>query len=61
MEEIFVRVLRELKPQFETPVVTVEFCRFANANNFIKLVGGAIQVRISDVFSGAAVFTKHWL
>ena len=52
-EEIYARVFRELKPRTALPGITVEFCRFANADSFIRMESGAIRVRISDLLEGA--------
>ncbi|MEO8598057.1 MAG: SprT-like domain-containing protein [Candidatus Solibacter sp.] len=52
-EEIYGRVFRELKPRTPVPLLRVEFCRFANADSFISLKEGVLQVRISDLLSGA--------
>jgi hypothetical protein len=52
-EQIFIRVFRELKPRTAPPAVSVEFCAFANANSFIRLAEGRLQVRITDVLEGA--------
>jgi len=52
-EQIFERVFRELKPRTPPPAVSVEFCRFANANSFIRLEDGRLQARITDVLDGA--------
>ena len=52
-EEIFARVFRELKPRTPLPNVSMEFCRFANPDSFIRLEAGAIHVRISDLLEGA--------
>jgi hypothetical protein len=52
-EQIFVRVFRELKPRNAPPAVSVEFCRFANANSFIRLEDAGLHVRITDVLEGA--------
>ncbi len=35
------------------PALTIEFFRFTNINNTIRLRGGAIKVRISDLLEGA--------
>lgn len=35
------------------PRIQVEFCPFANANSFIRLEGGGIHVRITDVLERA--------
>jgi hypothetical protein len=52
-EEIYARVFREFKPRTALPAISVEFCRFANADSFIRLDPGAIHVRISDLLEGA--------
>ena len=52
-EEIYARVFRELKPRTAAPEMRVEFCRFANADSFISLKDGRIEVRISDLLAGA--------
>src|ERR1044072_6851200 len=52
-EEIYARVFRELKPRTAMPELTLEFCRFANADSFIRLENGRLHVRISDLLSGA--------
>jgi hypothetical protein len=52
-EEIYSRVFRELKPRTPLPELTLEFCRFANADSFIRLENGRLHVRISDLLSGA--------
>jgi len=52
-EEIYARVFRELKPRTPLPRLRVEFCRFANADSFIRLEDGCLHVRISDLLEGA--------
>ncbi|MEX2263124.1 MAG: M48 family peptidase [Bryobacteraceae bacterium] len=51
--EIYTRVFRELKPRTRPPEIRVEFCRFANADSFVKLAGDGLSVRICDIFEGA--------
>ena len=51
-EEIFARVFRELKPRTALPGLSLEFCRFANADSFIKLQDGRLEIRMSDLLSG---------
>jgi hypothetical protein len=51
--EIYARVFRQLKPRTPVPGIRIEFCRFANADCFIRLENGAIHARISDLFEGA--------
>ena len=52
-EEIYTRVFRELKPRTIPPELRVEFCRFANADSFIRLEAGRLKVRMSDLLAGA--------
>jgi hypothetical protein len=52
-EEIYARVFRELKPRTALPELHLEFCRFANADSFIRLESGRLQVRMSDLLAGA--------
>jgi hypothetical protein len=52
-EEICARVFRELKPRTAAPEMRVEFCRFANADSFIRLEDGRLEIRISDLLAGA--------
>jgi hypothetical protein len=52
-EEIFLRVFRNLHPRSAAPNMSVEFCEFANANSFIRLERGSVQVRVSDILREA--------
>jgi SprT-like family protein len=52
-EQIYARVFRQLKPRTPIPGFTVEYCRFANADSFIRLENGRIHVRICDLLAGA--------
>jgi hypothetical protein len=52
-EQTYARVFRELKPRSVVPELRVEFCRFANADSFIRLEDGRLNVRISDLLEGA--------
>lgn len=52
-EETYRRIFSEMKPRTLPPQVTVEFCRFANANSFIRLRDGSLQVRLTDVLKDA--------
>jgi hypothetical protein len=52
-EEMYARVFRELKPRTPLPHLRVEFCRFANADSFVRLEEGRLHVRISDLLEGA--------
>lgn len=51
--EIYERVFRDLKPRTEVPEILVRFCRFANANSFIRLENNRLEVKISDMLEGA--------
>jgi len=51
--QIYERVHRELRPRTELPVIRVKYCRFANANSFIRLKDGLLEVKISDMLEGA--------
>jgi len=52
-EQIFSRVFTELKPRTPMPPLRVEFCKFANANSFVRLDQAGVHVRITDVLEGA--------
>jgi hypothetical protein len=52
-DEIYARVFRELKPRTALPGLRVEFCKFANADSFIRLDNGLLHVRMSDLLAGA--------
>jgi predicted metal-dependent hydrolase len=52
-KEIFERVFRVVRPKAAIPVFTVEFCEFANANSFIRLEAGRIEVRLTDILQDA--------
>ncbi len=52
-EEIFLRVFVGLRPRTKRPSVEIEFCRFANADSFIRWVDERLLVRITDVLLGA--------
>lgn len=51
--EIFRRVHREIRPRTPVPSIEVEYKQFANANSDIRLDGGAIRVRITDLLQDA--------
>ena len=51
--EIYARVFRELKPRTVLPELSVEFCKFANADSTIRLENGRLHVRMSDLLEGA--------
>jgi hypothetical protein len=49
----FEECYRELRPRAPLPQFTVEFFRFVNVNNTIRLRDGLVRVRISDLLEGA--------
>jgi hypothetical protein len=51
--EIYTRIFRVLKPRTPVPELRIEYCRFANADSFIRLEDGRLHVRISDMLEGA--------
>ena len=52
-EEMCARVFHEMKPRTPAPDVRVEFKSFANADSFVRLVDGRLELRISDLMAGA--------
>lgn len=52
-EEIYRRVFRLVRPRTAPPGIRVDFCRFANADSFIRLEDGLMHVRVSDLLEGA--------
>jgi hypothetical protein len=51
--EIFQESYRELRPGAHPPELRVEFFKFANVNNTIRLRDGRLLVRLSDLLEGA--------
>jgi predicted metal-dependent hydrolase len=51
--EIFQEIYRELRPNSSVPELAIEFFAFANVNNTIRLRGGRLLVRLSDLLEGA--------
>lgn len=51
--EIFRRVHKEVRPRLPVPPIEVEYKGFANADSHIRLEGGAIYVRITDLLESA--------
>lgn len=51
--EICRRVFRDVRPRTPFPEFSVEFCRFANANSFIRMEAGRLEFRISDALESA--------
>lgn len=52
-EQICARVFREIRPRTPMPEIQIEFRRFANANSFIRLRNGRLELRVSDLFQDA--------
>jgi hypothetical protein len=53
LQKMFQETYRELRPRSPLPELEVEFFRFANVNNTIRLREGRLLVRISDLLEGA--------
>ena len=53
LHQVFEETFRELRPRTPLPELRVEFFRFANVNNTIRLRQGRLLVRISDLLEGA--------
>ena len=51
--QIYARVFRELKPRTPLPEIQVEFCRFANANSFVRLEENRLAGPDRDLLEGA--------
>jgi hypothetical protein len=51
--EICREVFRMVRPRTPLPEITVEFCRFANANSFIRSEAGVLALRITDALQSA--------
>jgi len=51
--EICRRVFRDVRPRTPFPEFSVEFCRFANANSFIRSENGRLELRITDALEAA--------
>jgi hypothetical protein len=51
--ELFTRVFSELRPRTPVPKVRLEYCKFANANSFVRWDEDGLAFRITDVLEGA--------
>ncbi|MFN0101711.1 MAG: M48 family peptidase [Bryobacteraceae bacterium] len=51
--EICRRVFRDVRPRTPFPEFSVEFCRFANANSFVRSEAGRLEFRITDALETA--------
>jgi len=52
-QELFARVFSELKPRTPMPALRIEFCKFANANSFVRWDEAGLHIRITDILEGA--------
>ena len=52
-EQVYARVFREIRPRAAMPDFKIIYRRFANANSFIRMEDGRIEVRICDLLEGA--------
>jgi hypothetical protein len=50
---IFQQCHRELRPRTPVPEIHASFYRFANVNNTIRIRGGGVFARVSDLLEGA--------
>src|SRR5206468_1253524 len=53
LQQVFHETYRELRPRSPLPELTVEFYRYANINNTIRLRDGRLLARVSDLIEGA--------
>ncbi|MBM3783935.1 MAG: SprT family zinc-dependent metalloprotease [Acidobacteria bacterium] len=51
--DIYRRVFRALRPRTPVPEVSIEYCRFAGANSFVRWHNSRLELRITDVLEGA--------
>jgi hypothetical protein len=52
-EEMLARVFHEFRPRTAIPQIRVKFCKFANANSFVRWDEAGIEFRLTDVLEGA--------
>jgi len=52
-QELFARVFSDLKPRTPVPALRIEFCKFANANSFVRWDEAGLHIRITDILEGA--------
>ena len=50
---LLARVFSELRPRTPVPAIRLEFCKFANANSFVRWDEDGLSFRITDVLEGA--------
>jgi hypothetical protein len=61
LEEVYLRVFRELKPRTKPPVIRVEYRKLANADSSVRLEDDLLLVKISDILEGAPAPVKESL
>jgi hypothetical protein len=52
-EEICRRVFRQIRPRTPLPEIVVRYRKFANANAWVRLEAGRLELRIADVLQSA--------
>jgi len=52
-EEMLARVFHEFRPRTAAPQIRVRFCKFANANSFVRWDEAGLEFRVTDVLEGA--------
>ena len=52
-EEMLARVFHEFRPRTAAPQIRVRFCKFANANSFVRWDQAGLEFRVTDVLEGA--------
>jgi hypothetical protein len=52
-EQICARIFKEFRPRTAIPTISVEFCRFANANSSVRMEDGRMHFRVSDLLKDA--------
>jgi len=52
-EEMLARVFHEFRPRTAIPEVRLTFCKFANANSFVRWDEAGLEFRVTDVLEGA--------
>ena len=53
VEQIYLRILRELRPKTVVPEVSILHCKFVNANSSVRLSNSKLLVKLPDILEGA--------
>src|SRR5579871_6292246 len=53
LQEIYLRVFRQLRPRTPLPEVQVQFKRYASANAKIRWESGTLRILLADTLEGA--------